>query len=125
MTVFAPRAQRVLDIVDSMDTLALAELYAPDATLVFGNGVPMSGRAEIATGLSDFFATIAGLHHQIVNEWTVGDTTIVELMVAYDRLDGNRTSVPVVSIWAVRPDGLISTYRVFFDLAPVFAPLPS
>ena len=31
-------------------------------------------------------------------------------------------SIPVVSIWHTRADGLIDDYRVFFDVAPVYAP---
>jgi hypothetical protein len=69
-----------------------------------------------------FFTTIGGLRHQVVNEWVTGEDTVVELKVAYDRLDGRSVSVPAVSIWHVDGDGLIDHYRIFIDLAPVYAP---
>ncbi len=68
-----------------------------------------------------FFATIDGMRHDIVNEWVVGTDTIVELTVTYTRKDGRRVAIPVASIWTVGDSGLIDEYRVFFDLAPVFA----
>ena len=46
--------------------------------------------------------------------------TIVESNVTYTRKDGSRVTVPVVTIY--REDGdVIADYRVFIDLAPLFA----
>jgi ketosteroid isomerase-like protein len=114
--------QRVFATVDSMETGAIAGLYAEDAKLVFGNGEPLVGREAIIAGIDGFFSTIDGLRHRIVNQWYVGADTVAEAEVTYQRLDGKGVCVPVVSIWHTRDDGLIDDYRVFFDLAPVYAP---
>ncbi|MEV8634607.1 nuclear transport factor 2 family protein [Streptosporangium sp. NPDC051023] len=113
--------RRVFQAVDSFDPDEFARLLAEDATLVFGNAEPLVGREAIATGLRTFFFTIGGLRHRIVRNWQVDADTIAETEVTYRRLDGKDVSVVAVSIWSTRDDGLISDYRIFIDLAPVYA----
>ncbi|WP_345561808.1 nuclear transport factor 2 family protein [Nonomuraea rosea] len=113
--------RHVFQTVDTFDPDAFARLLAEDATLVFGNAEPMAGREAIAAGLRAFFATIGGLRHRIVRNWQAGADTIAETEVTYRRLDGKDVSVAAVSIWRTGGDGLISDYRVFIDLAPVYA----
>jgi uncharacterized protein (TIGR02246 family) len=114
--------QRVFAAVDSMEPGAFAEFFTEDARVVFGNGEPLVGPDAITAGTRTFFSTIKGLRHRIVNEWHVGADIVAETEVTYHRLDGTSVSLPVVSIWHTRADGLIDNYRIFFDLAPVYAP---
>jgi ketosteroid isomerase-like protein len=114
-------ARSVFDVVDAMDLNAVAALFAEDATMVFANGEPMVGREAVVAGNTAFMSTIKGLRHRLLNEWRVGATTIAETEVTYSRVDGKDVSLPAVSIWSTREDGLIVDYRVFVDLAPVHA----
>lgn len=113
--------QDVFRRVDSFDPAQFAELFAPDGVLVFGNGKPMTGPEEIAAGVGGFFETIQGLSHRITRHWHQAGTDVVELEVTYTRLDGRVVTIPVVSILRRGEDGLFDDYRVFFDLAPVYA----
>jgi ketosteroid isomerase-like protein len=121
MSMSDDEARRVFQVVDSFDPDAFAQLLAPDATMAFGNAEPTAGRAAIADGLRTFYATIAGLAHRIVRTWHVEADTIAETEVTYRRLDGKDVSVVAVSIWQTRENGLISDYRIFVDLAPLYA----
>ena len=47
--------------------------------------------------------------------------TIVESDVTYTRKDGATVTVPIVTIYHERDDGKIDDYRVYGDVAPVFA----
>ncbi|WP_327089265.1 nuclear transport factor 2 family protein [Nonomuraea sp. NBC_01738] len=114
-------ARRVFQVVDLFDPDRFVELLADDGRLVFGNAEPLVGRHAVAEGLRGFFATIAGLAHRIVRTWQAGGDTIAETEVTYRRLDGKDVSVVAVSIWRTDGDGLISDYRIFVDLAPVYA----
>jgi len=114
-------ADQVFGIVDAADPEAFARLFTPDGRLTFGNGPAMVGHEAIIGGCTYFYTTITGLTHQILHEWNVGDDHVVELVVTYTRLDGGTVDVPCVSIWATDAQGLITDYRVFFDLAPVYA----
>lgn len=119
-----PSPEFVRDVfrrVDSFEPPAFAELFSPDGRLVFANGDPMIGPAQVEAGVSGFFSTIKGLSHRIVNEWHEGGGSVVELETTYDRLDGKQVAIPVVSIIHRRDDGLVDDYRVFFDVAPVYA----
>jgi ketosteroid isomerase-like protein len=116
-----PHTRDLFAVVDSMDVATIATLFAEDARVVFGNGQPFVGIEAIRTGLTAFFDTIAGLHHQIVKEYNVGDDTIVEFKVTYDRKDGQRVTIPCATIFHVDAAGKIDAYRVYFDVTPIYA----
>ena len=111
---------RVFTLVDNRDAEGFAALFAPDGRFVFGNADPILGPAAIAATVGGFFTTIDGLRHQIANRWEVGSDAIAELVVEYRRLDGKLVSVPAVTIFTRDGAGLISDYRIFVDLAPLF-----
>jgi len=79
-------------------------------------------RDAVIAGNTAFFQLIRGLRHRLLNEWTVGADSIAETEVTYTRIDGKEVTVPAVSIWRVGEDGLIVSYRIFYDIAPLFAP---
>lgn len=114
-------ATAILARIDSMDATECVELFAENATLTFGNAEPMVGRDAIQAGTEAFFTSIAALRHRILNEWSVGRNTIAETAVTYGRHDGKQVTIPAVTIWRVRDDGLITDYRIFIDQEPVFA----
>jgi ketosteroid isomerase-like protein len=116
-----PQTRNLFALVDAMDVATVASLFAKDGRVVFGNGQPLVGIEEIRTGITAFFDTIAGQHHEVVTEWKVLDGTIVELKVTYDRKDGQQVTIPVVTIFHTDAAGKIDDYRVYFDVAPVYA----
>jgi len=113
--------EHVFTLVDNRDAEGFAALFAPDGRFIFGNADPIAGPASIAATVGGFFTTIEGLRHQIANRWEVGSDAIAELVVEYRRLDGKFVSVPGVTIFTRDGAGLISHYRIFVDLAPLFA----
>jgi ketosteroid isomerase-like protein len=116
-----PRTLSLFATVDGMNVATIASLFAEDGRVVFGNGQPLLGIGQIRTGITAFFATIDGQHHHVVNEWTVGDDAIIELKVTYDRKDGQRVTIPCVTIFHTNAAGKIDDYRVYFDVAPIYA----
>jgi ketosteroid isomerase-like protein len=116
-----PSTHDVFATVDSMDVATITSLFAADGRVVFGNSEPLVGIDEIRAGIIAFFDTIAGLRHEIVNEWNVGDDAIVEFKVTYDRKDGQRVAIPCVTIFHTDAADKIDAYRVYFDVAPIYA----
>jgi len=106
--------------IDTMVPEAFAQHLAEDVTMRFGNGLPMHGREACREAWAGFCELVDGVHHEVVNQWNVGDATIAETAVTYTRKDGGRVTVPVVTIYRAGAD-LIDEYRVFLDLTPVFA----
>ena len=119
--VTSSQTRNLFAMTDAMDVAALGSLFAEDGRVVLGNGAPLVGIDEIRAGTTAFFDTIAGLHHEIVKEWNVGDDTIVELKVTYDRKDGQQVTIPCVTIFHTTAAGKIDDYRVYFDVAPIYA----
>jgi hypothetical protein len=111
----------VFAIVDKRDAAGFAALFAPHGRFVFGNSEPVVGPSAIAAACDAFFANTRGLRHQIVNSWEVGADTVAELSVEYHRPDDMYVTVPGVTIFTRDDAGLITHYRIFVDLAPLFA----
>ena len=116
-----PPTRNLFATVDTMDVATIASLFAEDARVVFGNGQALVGIDEIRTGTTAFLDTIAGQHHEIVKEWNVDDDNIIELSVTYDRKDGQQVTIPCVTIFHSNTAGKIDDYRVYFDVAPIYA----
>ncbi|GAA5155031.1 hypothetical protein GCM10023321_27670 [Pseudonocardia eucalypti] len=116
-----PSVERVFRAVDAMDAEGLGALLAEDARMVFGNAPPLVGRAAILSDCLTFAAAIQRMEHRVLRHWVVGADTIAEARATYTRLDGSGVTIPVVSIWTARADGLISHYRVYYDPSPIFA----
>jgi ketosteroid isomerase-like protein len=116
-----PQARDVFAVIDAMDVATLGSLFAENGRVTFANSAPLVGVAEIRRGATQFYETMAGLHHTIVNEWHVDGETIVELKVSYDRKDGRQVTIPCVTIFHSDDDDKIDDYRVYFDVAPIYA----
>jgi hypothetical protein len=114
-------AQEILTMIDQMDPDAMVPFFAEDATVVMGNNEPLVGLPAIVAANTAYLQLIKGIHHDLRSEWMVDATTIAVADVTYTRLDDKQVTIPAVSIWRVGDDGLIADFRVYYDLAPVFA----
>ncbi len=86
----------------------------------FGNAEPLDGRDAVREAVSQFFATLKGLRHEVVSDWTVDNRVIQQLLVTYTRPDDSQVTVPAVNL--LRIDGeRIGEYLIYVDLAPLYA----
>jgi ketosteroid isomerase-like protein len=106
--------------IDRMDAKAFASYLAEDCVLRYANADEVVGRAAIEEAIAGFFSTIKGISHNVVGQWDVDDTTIIQFEATYTRMDDRRVTVPAVTIYRRGVD-LIDDYRVYVDLAPVYA----
>ena len=121
--------QWVLDFfraVDAMDASTVAKAFADDGVFQFGNSDPAVGRERVQQNISGFFSMIGGLSHEITGVWSGswegGEVKSVEAAVTYTRQDGTRTQ-PLPATSTLRMEGeRIKDYRIFIDVAPLFAP---
>ena len=116
---------RLFDDIDTMEADAFARHLSEDVVMRFGGSPPLHGRVAARETWASFCELVDGVHHEVRSTWRVdGSTTVAETDVTYTRKDGRRVTVPVVTIYEVGADDLIASYRVFLDLAPVFAEAP-
>ena len=106
--------------IDSMEPERFAAHLAEDVTMRFGNTEPIGGRDAVRDAWAAFCKELRGVRHELVGRWKVDEATIVEAMVTYTRRDDSQVTVPVVTIYRER-GGQINDYRIYIDLAPLFA----
>lgn len=115
----ADRAQLFADI-DSMDPDRFAAHLAEDVAFYFGNGEPVHGRRAVRDTWAEFCQGVKGVSHEPVDRWESDHGTVAEARVTYTKPDDSTVTVPVVTIFREGEDG-IEDYRVYIDLAPLFA----
>ena len=106
--------------IDAMDTEGFLGFVAEDCTFRFGSSPPITGRAGIRASVNDFFSMFAALRHDLHRVVADGNGIACEGEVTYTRHDGKRFTVPICNIFEAE-GGLISLYRIYIDMAPVFA----
>lgn len=110
----------MLQTLDRGNVEGYVNYFAEDAKFRFGNYEPVFGRKQIAATCKSVLETIAGLRHDVLARWDVGDVTVLKLDITYHRLDGRHVTVPVAVIFTKARD-LIADYQIYADIAPVFA----
>jgi ketosteroid isomerase-like protein len=115
-----PERSQLFDDIDSMDPDRFAAHLADDVIMRFGNAEPVRGRDAVRDAWAGFCEGIDGVSHSVVEQWASGSGNVVEAQVTYTRKDGGTVTVPVATIYRER-DGEIADYRIFIDLAPLFA----
>lgn len=113
-------ASEVYEAVDSKDEQRLARFLSENCTFVYANSDPVVGRENIAESSKNFMALIAGIKHQLLDVWTFDDAIVSRLEVTYTRKDKSTLTVPAVTIWRMR-EWQINDYRIYIDVAPLFA----
>ena len=106
--------------IDASDTEKFLTFLSPSAVFRFGAAAPVQGHAKIGAAVSGFFASIAGVRHELTNVITDGERWVCEGTVTYRRHDGSGISLPFANIFEF--DGvLISGYRIYVEIAPLYA----
>ena len=111
---------RLFAAIDRKDVVAFAEFLTEDATFRFGSAPPVTGRAAVQSAVAAFFASIDGLSHSITHICGDASTMACEGEVCYRRLDGREVIVPFVDVFECT-DGQISAYKIYIDIAPLYA----
>jgi ketosteroid isomerase-like protein len=115
-----PAREQLFNDIDSMEPERFTAHLAQDVTMRFGNAEPIHGREAVRDAWAAFCRDLKGVKHDLEEQWTTDNATIVEATVTYTRRDDSEISVPVVTIYRER-GGEINDYRIYIDLAPLFA----
>jgi ketosteroid isomerase-like protein len=115
------RIRDLFATTDAQDVEANAQHVTDDVVLRFGNDAPVVGKDAYMEMSRNFHASLAGLRHEILSLWTVDENTVItEMTVHYERLNGQKLSLPCANVFRLR-DGLVHEYQIFMDISPVFA----
>jgi ketosteroid isomerase-like protein len=117
-----PARENLFADIDSMDADRYAAHLAENVVMRFGNAESVHGRRAVRDTWASFCTGIAGVSHELIEQWEAGPATIAESNVTYTRKDGSTVTVSAVTVYrSNRDDGLIEDYRIFIDLAPLLA----
>ena len=118
----AARAVRaILAALDSRDADALCRQVTDDVRLQLGNAEVTTDKSAFEATSRAFLKSIAAIRHELLDLWEVeGGTVIAVMTVHYERLDGQKLSLPCCNLFGTR-DGRVHDYRVYMDINPVFA----
>jgi ketosteroid isomerase-like protein len=115
------RVGRLFAAIDSLEPAAPLEHITDDVVFRLGSDDPVLGKAAYADAGAQFFNAVAGIHHDVLSIWEPeADVVVTEMDVTYTRLDGSTVTLPCSNIFRLR-DGLIAIYKIYMDIAPVFA----
>jgi len=114
------RFDKLFASIDSMDTESFLSFIHADATFRFGSSPAVKGHAEIRAAVEGFFASFAALQHDVQRLVADGNAVVCEGEVTYTRHDKSTITLPFANVFEV-DDGLISLYRVYIDIGPLFA----
>ena len=106
--------------IDAMDTESFLGFIHEDATFRFGSSPAVKGHTEIRQAVGGFFSSFAALKHDLNRLVADGNAVVCEGEVTYTRHDGSAITLPFVNVFET-DDGLISLYRVYIDIGPLFA----
>jgi limonene-1,2-epoxide hydrolase len=106
--------------IDKMDTEAFLTFIATDGEFRFGSSAPVRGHEGIRQAVGGFFASIAAIRHDLGRVVAQGDTVVCEGEVTYTRHDSSAVTLPFCNVFETS-GGLISLYRIYIDIAPLYA----
>jgi len=112
--------EKLFASIDAMDTESFLGFIHEDATFRFGSSPAVKGHAEIRAAVGGFFSSIAAIKHVLQRLVTDGNAVVYEGEVTYTRHDDSVITLPFVNLFEV-DDGLISLYRIYIDIGPLFA----
>ena len=112
--------EKLFASIDAMDTESFLGFIADDCTFRFGASAPVTGREGIRASVNDFFSMFAGLRHELHRVVADHNGIVCEGEVTYTHHDGRSVTVPFCNVFKAEA-GLISLYRIYIDMGPVFA----
>ena len=115
------RINELFAAIDRKDAKRFVEFLTDDAVFRFGSAPAVQGHAAIEEAVSGFFSAIAGCKHRLTASWSRAETFACEGDVTYTRHDGSKVTLPFADVFDLRGK-MISGYRIYIDIAPLFAP---
>jgi ketosteroid isomerase-like protein len=112
--------KRLFSSVDNIDTEAFLSFLEDDALFRFGNEQVVSGKEAICKTLEEFFASIKGLRHEILETWFEAGTVICQGEVTYTRTDDSDIMIPFVNIFRMQGNR-IREYLIYIDIKPLYS----
>src|SRR5437868_12260567 len=117
--VMADTCVRLFGRGEAFDSDGFAGFFADTPMYHFGNGEPCLNKRAIFDSVTQFFAAVDALYHDVRNIWEYGDSVFVEMDVTYWRKDSTSVTLPCSDIFRFDGDK-IQELRIYMDANPIF-----
>ncbi len=105
-------------VVDAMGSDEMAPLLAGNVKFRMANNPEVLGRDSVVNGSRGITKMFAGIRHDYVSVEEAGGKTFVDCWVTYTMFDGKAYVLPFMTVFE-RPDGLITSVKIFGDMSPL------
>ena len=108
-------------MVDRKNADEYSTHFAQDGQVIFGNQPPITGKENIRQGMTQFYAGLNSMHHEIANLWVPAPNVIVNEAVAhYEQKSGKKVGFPVVTVIHVVPGTeKVQKVQFYMDMTPL------
>jgi ketosteroid isomerase-like protein len=110
-----------LDAMDKLDINTYATYLAEDCEMQFANNAIVKGKKNVVEALKAFWETIDGDEHTLYNILGTDECFMLEAHNTFKRKNGTTVTIPAVAITERNSEGLVTSVRLFMDVAPIFA----
>ena len=105
----------------ALDVEAFLRLLAPDVVLRLGSQPELRGHEAVRAAISALFGQMQSIQHHDLQLWSEAASIILQAEVTFTRKDGRSVTLPYVNLLRRQPDGLLSEYFIYIDLAPLMS----
>ena len=111
----------LFEAIDNKDVDGFVAFLTADASFRFGSAPAAQGTDAIREAVDGFFGTIKGLSHTVTRSVAEDGVLICEGDVTYTRTDDSEITLPFVDVFEMSSEGLIAQYKIYMDIAPLYA----
>ncbi len=110
-------ARRLLQAADS-DIAAFFGFFTPETQFRMGNADIITGSDDIMAWVGQYLGSVAGMKHDILDEFYNDDTAALRVNVTYTMQSGASFTLPAVTRTKIRGDKVVE-YLIYMDPSPV------
>jgi ketosteroid isomerase-like protein len=110
-----------LSALDKKDLEAYGTFLAEDVTMQMNNAAPMKGKKQVLAGLAQYWPSFGSLEHDLLTIHGSDHAFVLEALNHYHRLDGSPVMLRAVAFTDRNEAGLVTSARIYTDVAPLFA----
>ena len=111
-----------LAAIDNKNVEKYGEHLADDCVMHQNNQEPVRGKKAILSGLAQYWQTFRHMEHELLNIYGTDSAFALEALNHYERSDGGKVTVRAVALTDRNEAGLVTHFRFYTDVTPVFAP---
>lgn len=110
-------ARRLLAAADT-DIVAFFDFFTDETRFRMGNADVVIGKDQIMAWVGQYLGSVAGMRHEVLEEFYGEDTAALRVDVTYTMRSGSSFTLPAITRTRIRGDKVVE-YLIYMDPSPV------